>query len=96
MRIDPKVPAADSSSTSRVNDAQSGSAKSSLTSSASGPNDTFELSSGQATIRQLTAQLSHIPDVRQEKVSALSDEIQSGSFRRSNDQVAGAVVTQLL
>jgi flagellar biosynthesis anti-sigma factor FlgM len=95
MRIDPKIPAADSSSTGRVTDAQSGVAKSSHTSSASGPSDTFQLSSGQATITQLTAQLSQIPDVRQEKVNVLSNEIQSGNFRRSSEQVAGAVVTQL-
>jgi hypothetical protein len=46
-------------------------------------------------VRQLMSQLSQVPDIRQEKVDALRSEIQSGQFHRSNDQVAGALVTQL-
>jgi anti-sigma28 factor (negative regulator of flagellin synthesis) len=42
------------------------------------------------------SQLGHVPDIRHEKVNALRSEIQSGQFQRSNEQVAGAIVTQLL
>jgi anti-sigma28 factor (negative regulator of flagellin synthesis) len=41
------------------------------------------------------SRLSWVPDVRQEKVNALQLEIQAGEFQRSNEQVAGAVVSQL-
>jgi flagellar biosynthesis anti-sigma factor FlgM len=96
MRIDPQIPAAENTGTSRVNDAQSGAAKGASTPLTSGPNDTVQLSSGQATVRQLVTQLSQIPDVRQDKVNALAAQIQSGTFQRSNEQVAGAITSQLL
>jgi anti-sigma28 factor (negative regulator of flagellin synthesis) len=54
------------------------------------------LSPDQATVRQLVSQLRQVPDIRQEKVSALQSEIQAGRFQRSDEQVAGAVVGQLL
>jgi len=54
------------------------------------------LSPDQAAIRQLVSHLSQVPEVRQEKVDALQSEIQAGLFQRSDEQVAGAVVSQLL
>ena len=96
MRIDPQIPAAENTGTSRVNDAQSGAAKGASTAITNGPNDTVQLSSGQATVRQLVAQLSQIPEIRQDKVNALAAQIQSGNFQRSNEQVAGAITSQLL
>lgn len=96
MRIDPQIPAAENTGTSRVNDAQSGAAKGASTPVTSGPNDTVQLSSGQATVRQLVTQLSQIPDGRQDKVNALAAQIQSGNFQRSNERVAGAITSQLL
>ena len=95
MRIDPQIPASQNSETTRANDAKSAAAKGSSGASAGQPNDTVQLSSGQATFRQLVAQLNQVPDVRQERVSALRLEINSGQFQRSNDQVAGAIVSQL-
>jgi hypothetical protein len=54
------------------------------------------LSPDQAAIRQLVSHLSQVRDVRQEKVNALQSEIQAALFQRSDEQVAGAVVSQLL
>jgi flagellar biosynthesis anti-sigma factor FlgM len=96
MRIDPQIPASENMGTNRVKDAQSAATKGSSTASAGQSNDTVQLSSDQATVRQLVSQLSQVPDVRQEKVNALQSEIQAGLFQRSNEQVAGAVVSQLL
>ena len=96
MRIDPRNPVPANSSTSRVSDTQTGTTKGSSAGAAIGPNDTVQLSSGQATVRQLVSQLAQVPDIRTEQVSALRSEIQSGQFNRSNDQVAGAIVAQLL
>jgi flagellar biosynthesis anti-sigma factor FlgM len=96
MRIDPQIPAAENSGTNRVTDSQSGPPKNSSTAAASEPNDTVQLSSGQATVRQLLSQLASVPEVRQDRVNSLRSQIQSGQFHRSNDQVAGAVVSQLL
>ncbi|MBZ5659224.1 MAG: flagellar biosynthesis anti-sigma factor FlgM [Acidobacteriia bacterium] len=96
MRIDPQNPVPANTSTSRITDAQSGTARSSSLGAASEPNDTVQLSSGQATVRQLVSQLAQVPDIRTQQVSALQAEIQSGKFNRSNDQVAGAITAQLL
>jgi flagellar biosynthesis anti-sigma factor FlgM len=96
MRIDPQIPASENSGTNRVHDAQSAATKALPSANAGQPNDTVHLSSDQATIRQLASQLSRVPDVRQERVSALRLELQTGQFQRSNDQVAGAIVGQLL
>jgi len=96
MRIDPQIPASENTGTNRVNDARSAATKGSSTASVGQPNDTVQLSSGEATVRQLVSQLSQVPDIRQEKVNALQTEIQAGQFQRSNEQVAGAVVSQLL
>jgi flagellar biosynthesis anti-sigma factor FlgM len=96
MRIDPQIPAAENSGTNRVSDSQLGAAKKSSGPPAAEPSDTVQLSSDQATVRQLISQLSQVPDVRQGLVEALRSEIQSGQFQRSSDQVAGAIVSQLL
>jgi flagellar biosynthesis anti-sigma factor FlgM len=96
MRIDPQIPASENSGTNRVHDAQTAATKASPSANAGQPNDTVHLSSDQATIRQLALQLTQVPDVRHERVSALRSEIQAGQFQRSNDQVAGAIVGQLL
>jgi flagellar biosynthesis anti-sigma factor FlgM len=96
MRIDPQITAAENSGTNRVADSQSGTAKRLSTLAAVESNDTVQLSAGQATVRQLVTQLSQIPEVRQGRVDSLRSEIQSGQFQRSNDQVAGAIVGQLL
>lgn len=94
MRIDPQNPVPANTSTSRVTEAQTGAARSSSLSAASEPNDTVQLSSGAATVRQLVSQLAQVPDIRPQQVSALRSEVESGQFNRSNDQVAGAIVAQ--
>jgi flagellar biosynthesis anti-sigma factor FlgM len=94
MRIDPQNPATGSSGTGRVEGAQSGQVKSSQKAASNEPNDTVQLSSGQATVRQLVSQLGQIPDIRQEQVSAIRSAIESGKYNPSNGQVAGALAAQ--
>jgi flagellar biosynthesis anti-sigma factor FlgM len=60
------------------------------------PNDTVQLSSDQTTVRGLLSQLGQTPDVRDGRVQSLRLEIQSGKFQRSSDQVARALVDELL
>ena len=94
MRIDPQNPTTGSSGTGRVEDAKSGQVKSSQKPASAEPNDTVQLSSGQATVRQLVSQLDQIPDIRQEQVSALRSAIGSGQYNPSNGKVADAVAAQ--
>ena len=95
MRIDPQNPATGSSGTSGIDNAQSGQVKSSQKFAGAEPADTVQLSSGQATVRQLASQLNQVPDVRQVQVSSLRSAIASGKYNPSNADVAGALASQL-
>src|SRR5580700_5478000 len=94
MRIDPQNPAAGTSRPSRLEDAQAGQVKSSQQTASTEPNDTVQLSSGQATFRQLVSQLDRVPDIRLGQVSALRSAIGSGQYSPSDAQVASAVADQ--
>ena len=97
MRINPQIPPVDSTPTNPVADARSGAARPAAQPPAAGQlNDTVQLSSSTTTVRQLLTQLEQVPEIRQEKVSSLRSQIQSGQFQRSNEQVAGAMVNELL
>jgi flagellar biosynthesis anti-sigma factor FlgM len=95
MKIDSRIPAPDNSRTDQVNDPRSGAAKNSSATNGGEPNDTVQLSSDQATVRQLVSQLNQVPEVRQQRVSSLQAEVQSGQFQRSDQQVANAIVNEL-
>lgn len=94
MRIDPQNPATGAAGASGIDNAQAAQTKNSQRAALPEPNDTVQLSSGQATVRQLVSQLDQIPDVRQEQVSALRSAIDSGQYNPSNAQVAEAVAAQ--
>jgi len=94
MRIDPQNPATRSSGARGVEDAQSGQVKSSQQPASTEPNDTVQLSSGQAIVRQLVSQLDQIPDIRHEQVGSLRSAIGSGKYNPSNGQVAEALACQ--
>jgi flagellar biosynthesis anti-sigma factor FlgM len=94
MRIDPQISASENSGINRVADSQFGPSKSASTSASTGPNDTVDLSSGQATVRQLVSQIVQVPDTRQDRVNALKLQIQSGQYKPTNSQVAGAIISQ--
>jgi flagellar biosynthesis anti-sigma factor FlgM len=95
MRIDPNLPASESTQTTRVNDQRAGTPNSLPGNSSAALNDTVQLSPNQAKLRQLSAQLNQVPDVRSQQVDALRSQVQSGTFSRSNDAVASAVVNDL-
>ena len=74
---------------------QSGQVKSSQKTMPSEPSDTVQLSSGQATVRQLVSQLGQVPDIRQGQVNSLRTAIASGKYNPGNEQVAGSLADQL-
>ena len=94
MRIDPQNPASGSSGPGRVDEVQLGQVKGSQQPASAEPNDTVQLSSGQATVRLLVSQLIQIPDIREGPVSALRAAIGSGQYNPSKGQVAEALVSQ--
>ena len=96
MRIDPQNPAAvGTTGAGNVDNNQSATVRGAQRSAAPEPNDTVQLSTGQATVRQLVSQLDQVPDVRTEQVSALRSAIASGRYNPTNGQVADALASQL-
>ena len=100
MKIDPQNPAigaagsAGADNTQAVQIRNSQNAARTQQSASPEPSDTVQLSPGQATIRQLVAQLDQAPEIRQEQVSSLRSAIDSGQYNPSNAQVAEALAAQ--
>jgi negative regulator of flagellin synthesis FlgM len=59
------------------------------------PQDSFQLSGTLGLVQQLKAQLAQVPDVRSERVAALRQQVQQGTYKPTNDQIANAMVSEL-
>jgi len=57
--------------------------------------DTAELSLEQAKVQSLTAEANRVPDVRQDKVTALGLAIQQGSYDVTPEQTAEAIIGEM-
>ncbi|HUA16191.1 MAG TPA: flagellar biosynthesis anti-sigma factor FlgM [Verrucomicrobiae bacterium] len=57
--------------------------------------DQAQLSGAHLQVQALAAQASQMPEVRQERVQALRQAIQSGHYNASPEQVAGAVIDHM-
>ena len=58
--------------------------------------DQAQLSLDNNAIQQLKATLSQVPEVRQERVQALSQAVSNGSFQVSDQQLSDAIGSDLL
>jgi len=65
-------------------------------SAASDAGDTVELSGTLSEVQQLKTQLSQVPDVRANRVAALQQQIQQGTYRPGNQAIADAMMSDLL
>src|SRR5881275_2770905 len=54
--------------------------------------DKVSVSERAETIERLTARATELPDVRQEKVEAMRERLQSGSYNPSANDIAGAIL----
>jgi flagellar biosynthesis anti-sigma factor FlgM len=57
--------------------------------------DSAQLSTDTVTVQVLSAAVLQLPEVRQEKVAALAEQVQNGSYAVSPEQTAGALLTAL-
>jgi flagellar biosynthesis anti-sigma factor FlgM len=97
MRIDLNPSSQPLSETNRGNTPNAATAASSSSSSAPGTGeDQAVLSGALVQVQALVAQASQLPEVRQERVSALRQAVQSGTYQASPEQVAGAVFAHML
>lgn len=94
MRIDlhngpNPLPEADSSR------AQAGSARASLN-RVEAAEDQAQFSGAHIQIAALAAQASHLPEIREERVQALRHAVQSGDYAANPENVAGAMLDQMI
>ncbi len=68
------------------------SAQKAASSSAAASDDVARLSSGSEAVANLKAELSSVPDIRQQLVENLREAINSGSYKVSADVVAGRML----
>ncbi len=64
-------------------------------SSGGGQSDSVVLSTSADRVTLLAAQALAAPEVRQQRVAALAAAVQNGSYRVSDQQIAGSIVEQL-
>ena len=103
MRIDPSFQYLDNTSPAGVGNApaqpkipapESGTA-SGAEFSATDAGDTVELSGTLSAAQQLKTQLAQTPDVRAQRVAALQQQIQQGTYQPGNEQIASAMMSEL-
>jgi flagellar biosynthesis anti-sigma factor FlgM len=58
--------------------------------------DQAELSGAHIQVQALTAQALQFPEIRQEKVNALRQVVQDGTYQPSSDQIADAMFRHML
>jgi negative regulator of flagellin synthesis FlgM len=95
MRIDAPLPLPENMQTPNVT--RSGpSAPQSPAAQVTSGQDKAQLSVDSATVQQLKSTLSQLPEVRQERVNALRQAVNDGSYQVSNQQLADAIGSDLL
>jgi flagellar biosynthesis anti-sigma factor FlgM len=57
--------------------------------------DQFQPSPSLAQIQQLQALLAQMPDARTDRVTALSQQIQNGTYNPTNDQIANSMLGEM-
>lgn len=97
MKIDPTIQFPSDPQSDRVTNApskttQSQSSGSSSGTSSAGGEDTFSLSSAHGEVQTLTANLANVPEVRNQRVAALQQRINSGSYQPDSQKVADALI----
>jgi flagellar biosynthesis anti-sigma factor FlgM len=63
--------------------------------SAGDAGDTVQFSGTLSEAQQLKAQLTQTPDIRANRVAALQQQVQQGTYKPSNEQIASAMLAEL-
>ena len=102
MRIDPSYQYLHNTASDAVGNAkdqskiapQSGVERASASNAGAG--DTVQFSSAMGEVQRLQAQLANTPEVRSDRVAALQQQIEQGTYKPSGQQIAGAILSDLL
>ena len=57
--------------------------------------DSTQLSTDQANVQALSAAVLQLPEIRQDRVAALTEQVQKGSYQVTAQQTAEALLTAL-
>jgi negative regulator of flagellin synthesis FlgM len=95
MRIDAALPLPENQQTPKVASPGS-SAQQNRSAPVDSSQDQAQLSVDNNTIQQLKANLSQVPEVRQERVDALRQAVSNGSYQVSDQQLSDAMGSDLL
>jgi len=76
--------------------AKSGARAASGTTSGALAPDTSKLSSGQASVPALGAAVNQLPEIRQEKVAVLAQQVRGGTYSPQPEQSADALISHML
>jgi negative regulator of flagellin synthesis FlgM len=95
MRIDAPLPLPENIQTQNLTRSGS-SAQPNSAALAASTQDQAQLSVDSGTLQQLKSTLSQLPEVRQDRVNALRQAVNSGSYQVSNQQLADAIGSDLL
>lgn len=99
MRVDPNQYLgnlqSDSVQQANTRGTQSAQTEGACESGALDADDKFQPSPTLDQIQRLKAQLAQVPDVRSDRVSALSQKVQQGSYNPTNQQIADAMVSEI-
>jgi len=91
VKIDPNLGVPEGQSPARVGSSSTAPASKAGQPSAS-KNDQASLSDDAVKFSNLSAALTNVPDVRQDRVSAISQSLANGSYSVSDQQIAQAMV----
>jgi len=94
MRVDAPLPLPENPQPQKVERSVSSNSPNRLA-SAESHQDKAHLSVDSGKIDQLTAQLARVPEVRQERVDALREALDKGSYRVTDQQLADAIHSEL-
>jgi flagellar biosynthesis anti-sigma factor FlgM len=97
MKIDPRIQSSnelqsDSVANAKKNAVRAPEGKSESSSSSVVSGDTFQVSSTQATLQQLSAQITNVPDVRAERVAPLKAAVAQNGYSPDSGQIADAML----
>ena len=99
MKIDPKVQFPDNSQPERVSGKRSGDVAPKSGHQTTGVNsptgeDTVSLSGTHNEVHNLASAISHVPEVRTERIAALQSKVQSGNYKPDSEKIADAVISE--
>lgn len=95
MRIDGAIPPSDNVQTENLNRTRT-SKPESLPASDVKVSDRAQLTSNGASLTQLKANVSQVPEIRQDRVQALQQAVNKGSYNPSSQQLADALSSDAL